>query len=96
VLHRQRTLPYLILDGRFTRQQLAQMAWQDRDEADQRVLLGMMESCGICFRLRDLSNDSANPEWLYAARTCCPNGTRPGAGCCSAGFKGRRPTPPCA
>lgn len=72
VLHREKTLPHLLLDGRFTRPHLAGLAWQEHSEADQRVLLDMMVSCGICFPLRNLSDDRSNPEWLYAAPDLLP------------------------
>ncbi len=72
VLHREKTLPHLMLDGRFTRLHLAGLAWQQHSEADQRVLLDMMKSCGICFPLRNLSNDRDNPEWLYVAPDLLP------------------------
>ena len=72
VLHRTKTLPHLMLDGRFTRRHLAGMAWQEHSEADQRVLLDMMVSCGICFPLRNLTDDRNNPEWLYAAPDLLP------------------------
>jgi internalin A len=72
VLHREKTLPHLMLDGRFTRLHLAGLAWQQHSEADQRVLLDMMESCRICFPLRKLSNDRAKPEWLYVAPDLLP------------------------
>jgi internalin A len=71
VLHREKTLPHLILDGRFTRQHLAGMAWQEHSEADQRLLLDMMVSCGICFRLK-LAGGWRNPEWLYVAPDLLP------------------------
>ncbi len=38
--------------GRFTLGDLARLAWQDRSPEEQKLLLDMMLSCGICFRHR--------------------------------------------
>jgi len=38
--------------GRFTLGDLARLAWQDRSREEQKLLLDMMLSCGICFRHR--------------------------------------------
>ncbi len=69
---RQRTLPFLRRDGRFTRQMLSQLIWQQYSKAEQETFLGMMQSCGICFRARNLSGDRHQPEWEYIAPDLLP------------------------
>jgi internalin A len=59
----ERRLPLLRGYGRFTRADLEALIWSDYTFEEQKVFLGMMESCGICFRLRELSYD----EWEYLA-----------------------------
>lgn len=49
VFHRGRTVPWLRDSGRFTREDLAATIWQEHSEEEQRLFLGMMESCGVCF-----------------------------------------------
>src|SRR5207244_3046516 len=58
LFHRRHTLPYLYRDGRFTRPLLAGLAWQRYSAQEQETFLGMMRSCGICFRARNLSRDA--------------------------------------
>ncbi len=53
LLERGKVLPLFRNRGRFTRDDLGRIAWQGHAEADQDVFLGMMESCGICFRVRE-------------------------------------------
>ncbi len=43
--------------GRFTREDLGLLVWGDKSEAEQKLLLGMMRSCGICFEHRRLADD---------------------------------------
>jgi internalin A len=49
VFHRGRAAPWLRDSGRFTREDLALMVWQDHSLEEQRLFLGLMESCGVCF-----------------------------------------------
>jgi internalin A len=51
------------LGGRFTRPLLAALVWHDMPEPEQRLLLSMMQSCGICFPLhrRGVTDD---PEYV--------------------------------
>jgi internalin A len=49
VFHRGRAVPLLRDSGRFTREDLALISWQDYSIDDQKHFLGLMESCGICF-----------------------------------------------
>jgi internalin A len=72
LFHRQDTLPFLFRDGRFTRELLGQLAWKDKPLADQVVLLGMMESCGICFRAGNLAGEHEAPVWEYVAPDLLP------------------------
>jgi internalin A len=46
-------LPLRKLRGRFNRALLETLVWEVYGEAEQEMFLGMMESCGICFKLRD-------------------------------------------
>jgi internalin A len=50
VFHRGRAVPWLRDSGRFTREDLAATVWQDHSLAEQRLFLGLMENCGVCFR----------------------------------------------
>lgn len=72
LFHREHTLPKLRRDGRFTRRDLEHLAWKDYGEEEQQVFLDMMESCGICFRVRNLSADPHRPEWEYLAPELLP------------------------
>ncbi len=56
------------LHGRFSREDLEMLIWSDYTPEEQKVFLGMMESCGICFKVRKLSND----EWEYIAPELLP------------------------
>jgi internalin A len=49
VFHRGKTIPLLRDSGRFTREDLAQMIWQEHSVEEQRLFLGLMKSCGVCF-----------------------------------------------
>jgi internalin A len=49
VFDRRQTAPFLRDSGRFTRENLAYLAWGRYSESEQRLFLGLMESCGICF-----------------------------------------------
>jgi internalin A len=50
VFHRGRAAPWLRDSGRFTREDLALLAWQEHSPEEQRLFLYLMESCGVCFR----------------------------------------------
>lgn len=69
---RQRTLPVLNRHGRFTRRELELLVWQKFSVAEQKLFLSMMESCGICFRVRNVSVDEWNFEWEYLAPELLP------------------------
>lgn len=49
VFHRGRAVPWLRDSGRFTREDLAFLVWQQHSPEEQRLFLGLMESCGVCF-----------------------------------------------
>ena len=49
VFHRGRAAPWLRDSGRFTREDLALMVWQEHSIEEQKLFLGLMESCGVCF-----------------------------------------------
>jgi internalin A len=62
IFHREKCFKQLKkLHGRFCREDLELLSWSDYTPQDQNVFLGMMESCGICFKARFLSNN----EWEY-------------------------------
>jgi internalin A len=65
---RKKTLPPLRSYGRFTRADLEALIWSGYTPEEQHVFLGMMESCGICFKLRELPNN----EWEYLAPELLP------------------------
>ncbi len=52
IFHRGRAAPWLRDSGRFTREDLALMVWQEHSRAEQRLFLGLMQSCGVCFPCR--------------------------------------------
>ena len=71
VLHRDHCVRRLRQQGgRFTREDLGYWLW-DREGhsiADQERFISMMIGCGICFRMRKLSDEGEWPEvWEYAA-----------------------------
>ena len=67
-LRPKKVLPLLQGDGRFTRAKLETLIWSSYTPEEQRVFLSMMESCGICFKARELSDE----EWEYIAPELLP------------------------
>jgi internalin A len=65
---RKKILPLLRGYGRFNRADLERLIWSDYTPEEQKVFLGMMESCGICFKVRELPNH----EWEYIAPELLP------------------------
>jgi internalin A len=65
---RKKILPLLHGYGRFSRSDLERLIWSDYTPQEQEVFLGMMEGCGICFRVRELPNR----EWEYIAPELLP------------------------
>jgi internalin A len=49
IFHRGRAVPLLRDSGRFTREDLAWLAWQGHSLEEQRLFLGLMKNCGVCF-----------------------------------------------
>ena len=49
VFHRSRAVPWLRDSGRFTREDLAWLVWQEHSIEEQTLFLGLMQSCGVCF-----------------------------------------------
>src|SRR5262249_24793807 len=49
VFHRGQAVPFLRDSGRFTREDLAAPVWREHSLDEQRLFLGLMESCGVCF-----------------------------------------------
>jgi len=68
VFHRGRAAPWLRNSGRFTREDLALMIWQEHSVKEQRLFLGLMESCGVCFRC----GQTAQGESRYIAPDLLP------------------------
>jgi internalin A len=56
------------LHGRFSREDLELFIWSNFTPAEQKVFFGMMESCGICFKVRQLSDE----KWEYIAPELLP------------------------
>ena len=67
MLDREKSLPYLVRDGRFTRRILGDLVWREYREEEQKTFLGMMQSCGICFPSREISTGSGTAEKEYIA-----------------------------
>jgi internalin A len=65
---RKKILPLLRGYGSFSRADLERLIWSNYTPKEQEVFLGMMESCGICFKVRKLSNE----EWEYIAPELLP------------------------
>jgi internalin A len=68
IFDRKKILPLLRSYGRFSRADLEALIWSNYSPEEQKVFLGMMESCGICFRLREISHH----EWEYLAPELLP------------------------
>ncbi|HKI04653.1 MAG TPA: COR domain-containing protein [Thermoanaerobaculia bacterium] len=68
VFHRGRTAPWLRDSGRFTREDLALLAWQEHSPEEQGLFLGLMESCGVCFPC----GKTAHGEARYVAPDLLP------------------------
>jgi hypothetical protein len=68
IFDRKKISPLLRGYGRFNREDLEVLIWSTYTPEEQKVFLGMMESCGICFKVRDLSHD----EWEYIAPELLP------------------------
>src|SRR6516164_2949187 len=70
IFHRDKCFKQLKkLHGRFSREDLELLIWSGYTPEEQKVFLGMMESCGICFKVRKLPNDESEyiaPELLPA------------------------------
>ena len=68
VFHRGKAVPWLRDSGRFTREDLAVAVWQDHSLEEQKLFLGLMESCGVCFR----SGETTEGEARYVAPDLLP------------------------
>jgi internalin A len=65
VFDRQRALKELRWAvGRFTRSDLERLVWQDYSEAEQKLFISMMQSCGICFLHRRFGSDDDDGEYI--------------------------------
>jgi internalin A len=73
---RKKTSLLLRANGRFSRGDLEALFWSDYTVKEQEVFLDMMQSCGICFRVRELQHDShrigEDKEWEYLAPELLP------------------------
>ncbi len=70
VFHRAQVAPFLRDSGRFTREDLAFLAWRERGHSieEQKLFLGLMTSCGVCFPI----GKTAQGETRYAAPDLLP------------------------
>jgi len=70
LLDRAKTMPALREHGRFTRYDLELLVWKERgySVAEQNLFLGLMESCGICFKARRIEGG----DWQYIAPDLLP------------------------
>jgi hypothetical protein len=73
---RKKILPLLRGYGRFNRADLEALIWSGYTPAEQEIFLSMMESCGICFRLRKLPHDpkEGGENGSTLLRNYSPNG----------------------
>ena len=78
IFDRKKILPLLRGYGRFSRADLESLIWSDFAPEEQEIFLEMMESCGICFRVRELprasheGNEKNEKEWEYIAPEFLP------------------------
>jgi internalin A len=68
VFRRGEMVPLLRESGRFTRADLAAIIWQKYSPEAQQLFLGVMESCGVCFRC----GETADGEARYVAPDLLP------------------------
>jgi internalin A len=68
IFDRKKILPLLRGYGRFSRADLEALIWSGYTPKEQKVFLGMMESCDICFHVRKISDD----EWEYIVPELLP------------------------
>ena len=68
VFYRGKTVPWLRDSGRFTREDLAAAVWQEHSIEEQRLFLGLMKSCGVCFAC----GKTAQGEERYVAPDMLP------------------------
>ena len=68
VFHRGKTVPWLRDSGRFTREDLATTVWQNHSVEEQKLFLGLMKSCGVCFPC----GKTPQGEELYVAPDLLP------------------------
>jgi len=65
IFDRQRVYPLLRrYRGQFTRSELNALVWQQHSGDEQKLLLDMMEACGICFRYRQLAGSDDEVEYI--------------------------------
>ena len=64
--------PLRQLRGRFIRPLLEALVWGGRPVGEQKLLIGMMESCGICFEVRE-GDEKAGIEPEYLAPDLLPD-----------------------
>jgi internalin A len=76
IFDRKKILPLLRGYGRFSRADLQALIWSGYTPEEQKVFLGLMESCGICFRVRKLPHQEqlewSDKEWEYIAPELLP------------------------
>jgi GTPase SAR1 family protein len=75
IFDRRWALPYLAKYGRFTRQALEILAWEEYSVEEQATFLGMMLSCGVCFPLTRRSRPETETE--YVAPDLLPEESHP-------------------
>jgi internalin A len=68
IFDRKKILPLLRGYGRFSRADLEALICSGYKPEEQKIFLAMMESCGICFRVRKFPNN----EWGYIAPELLP------------------------
>ncbi|HYH65902.1 MAG TPA: leucine-rich repeat domain-containing protein [Urbifossiella sp.] len=71
VFDRARVLPVFRDHGRFTRTDLAHLAWQAYSVNEQKLFLGMMKECDICFEARE-RHAGGEKEPVYVAPELLP------------------------
>jgi internalin A len=74
IFDRKKILPLIRGYGRFSRADFEALIWSGYTPEEQKVFLGMMEECGICFRVRELPEQPAwkDKEWEYLAPELLP------------------------
>jgi internalin A len=76
VFNRRKCYEFLLQEGgRFRRSLLELLVWQDNSQREQMLFLSMIQSCGVCFRLKP-GDAGFGIETVYVAPDLLPEKTK--------------------